>query len=336
MSDDPLTSDEQRLRIPAEWETHERTIMGWPCRRELWGETLEQAKADYATVANAIAAFEPVTMIANPGPNVDEARTACTAEVEIVALPLDDSWLRDSGPVYVWAPDETRLAIHFRFNAWGEKFAPWDCDAAVGRLVAEHLGDPVIVAPFVLEGGSICTDGAGTLLTTEQCLLNPNRNAHLPREEIERQLRRYLGVDRVVWLGCGLVEDRDTDGHVDLIAAFTRPGQALLQTVPPENPNFDRCEENRRRLTEAGIDPIAVPFLPYTTVAGEAVAAGYLNLYVCNGAVIVPAIGADTDDEAFATIGAAFPDRELVAVPGAVLAYGGGGPHCITQQVPAC
>ena len=321
--------------MPGEWEPHELTIMGWPCRHELWGETIARARADYAEVANTIAAFEPVLMIANPGADAAEARAACGAGVDVVELALDDSWLRDCGPIYVLDRDGRGHAIHFRFNAWGEKFHPYEHDARVGALVAERLGDPVVEAPIVLEGGSILSDGAGAILTTEQCLLNPNRNPDLDRGEIEVALERYLGAARVVWLGEGLVEDRDTDGHVDLIAAFIGPGRVLLQTVEQSNPNYDRCADNLRRLAAAGIEVVELPFLPYTEVAGEHVAAGYLNLYICNGAVIVPTSGAATDEQALAIIGGAYPGRELVAVPGAVLAYGGGGPHCITQQVPA-
>jgi len=255
--------------------------------------------------------------------------------VEILELPLDDSWLRDSGPIYVYDHGGRRVAVHFRFNAWGEKFSPWDRDAAVGRLVAEALGDEVRSAPIVLEGGSITGDGGGTLLTTEQCLLCANRNPDLSRDEIEAALREWLGVRRVVWLADGLIEDRDTDGHVDLIAAFTAPGRVLLQTVPDDNPNHEGCAENAQRLREAGLEIVELPFLPYAEVAGERVAVGYLNLYVCNGAVIVPVCGADSDPGALAVIAAAYPGREVVPVAGAVLAYGGGGPHCITQQVPA-
>jgi agmatine deiminase len=322
------------VRTSAEWEPHERTLMGWPCRLELWGETLEQARADYAAVANAVAAFEPVTMIANPGGDAALARAALSANVEIAELALDDSWLRDCGPIYVYDDDQDRVAVHFAFNAWGEKFPPWDNDAAVGRLVAERLGDRVVESSMVLEGGSIITDGQGTLLTTEQCLLNPNRNPSLSREQIESELQLRLGVQRFVWLGMGLVEDRDTDGHVDLIAAFTRPGHVLLQTVGEENPNFEHCMENRDRLDAAGLEVTELPLLPYSAVAGETVAASYLNFYICNRAVIVPVASADTDSEALAIIAAAYPGREVVPVPGLVLAYGGGGPHCITQQVP--
>ncbi len=322
------------MRAPAEWEPHERTLMSWPCRLELWGETIEQARADYAAVANAIAAFEPVTMIANPGEDPARARAACGEGVEIVELPLDDSWLRDCGPIYVYGDDGRRVAVHFGFNAWGEKFPPWDRDAAVGGLIAEQLGDEVRSAPIILEGGSILTDGTGTLLTTEQCLLNPNRNPSLSREEIEQALRESLGVERIVWLGLGLVEDRDTDGHVDLIASFVAPGEVLLQTVGPDNPNYENCQENSARLRDAGIDVVELPFLAYETVAGETIAASYLNFYLCNDAVIVPVTGARTDAEALSVIDRAYPEREVVPVPGAILAYGGGGPHCITQQVP--
>ena len=308
--------------------------MGWPCRLDLWGETLDQARADYAAVANAVAAFEPVTMIANPGADAAGARAALSANAEIVELALDDSWLRDCGPIYTRGDDGRRVAMHFAFNAWGEKFPPWDHDAAVGRLIAERLGDPVVESPMVLEGGSIVTDGRGTLLTTEQCLLNPNRNPSLSREQIESELRARLGVERIVWLGMGLLEDRDTDGHVDLIAAFTAPGRALLQAVDEDNPNFAHCVENRERLDAAGIEVTELPLLPYGQVAGESIAASYLNFYICNRAVIVPVAGADTDQEALEIIAAAYPGREVVPVPGLVMAYGGGGPHCITQQVP--
>jgi agmatine deiminase len=308
--------------------------MGWPCRAELWGETIDQARADYASVANAVADFEPVTMIANSGADASAARAACSSGVNVVELPLDDSWLRDCGPIYTYGDDGGRVAIHFRFNAWGKKFPSWDRDAQVGRLIAEQLGDEVRESSLVLEGGSILTDGQGTLLTTEQCLLNPNRNPSLSREQIEAELRLRLGVDRIVWLGMGLIEDRDTDGHVDLIAAFIEPGRVLLQTVVPENPNYENCQENIARLREAGIEVTELPVLPYAKVAGEELAASHLNLYICNRGVIVPVAGADADAQALEIIAACFPDREIVAVPGLVLAFGGGGPHCITQQVP--
>jgi agmatine deiminase len=322
------------MRYPGEWESHDLTIMGWPCRTELWGPTLEQARHDYAYVANAIGDFEPVTMIAASAQDAHDARAACAGSVSIVELPMDDSWLRDSGPIYV-VDRAGRHAVHFGFNAWGEKFSPWDKDAEVGGLIARELGDDVRRAPMVLEGGSVISDGAGTILTTEQCLLSPNRNPSLSRGAIEELLTEYLGGERIVWLGRGLIEDRDTDGHVDLIAAFTPDRRVLMQAVPNTNPNYSRCEDNLERVAEADIDAIPIPFLPYAEVAGQRVPVSYLNSYICNGAVIVPVTRTDFDDEAMAIFSDVFPGRSIVPVPGATIAYGGGGPHCITQQVPA-
>jgi agmatine deiminase len=321
--------------MPAEWAPHERTLMAWPTRRELWADQLAQAKSDYAATANAIAAFEPLTMVCGTAPQAEEARAALTGDVEIIELPIDDSWLRDSGPIFVLNGDGKRAGVHFGFNSWGEKFAPWDADAAVGGLLVDRLGDRRYEAPFVLEGGSVAVDGEGTLLTTEECLLNPNRNPQLSRDEIEHALREYLGVETIVWLGQGLIEDRDTDGHVDLIAAFTRPGEVLLQSVARGEPNHERMADNRTRLQAAGLDVVDFPLLASVEVAGEQVAASYVNFYLCNGGVVVPTAGVPSDGEALERIGQAYPGREVVGVPGRVIAFGGGGPHCITQQVPA-
>ena len=320
--------------MPAEWAPHERTIMGWPCRHEIWGDQLQQAKDDYAATANAVAAFEPLTMVCADAGDADEARAALAGEVEVVELPIDDSWLRDSGPIFVLDDEGHRAGVHFGFNSWGEKFMPYDADAAIGGLLVERLGDRCYDAPFVLEGGSVAVDGEGTLLTTEQCLLHPNRNPGLSREEIEQGLRDFLGVEHVVWLGQGLAEDRDTDGHVDLIAAFIAPGQVLLQSTPPGTPSSERMADNRSRLVAAGLEVVEFPLLPTLDIGGEKVAVGHLNFYLCNGAAIVPVAGLTTDAEALERIGAAYPDREVVGVPGGVIAFGGGGPHCITQQVP--
>jgi agmatine deiminase len=320
--------------MPAEWAPHERTIMGWPCRRELWGDQLGHAKADYAATANAVAAFEPLTMVCATAQDAAEARTALTGDVEVVELAIDDSWLRDSGPIFVLDDDGRRAGVHFGFNSWGEKFMPYDADAAVGGLLIDRLGDRRYDAPFVLEGGSVAVDGEGTLLTTEQCLLHPNRNPTMTREEIEQGLRDFLGAEHVVWLGQGLAEDKDTDGHVDLLAAFTRPGEVLLQSTPPGTPSSERMADNRSRLVAAGLEVVDFPILPTLEVGGEEVAVGHLNFYLCNGAAIVPVAGVASDAEALERIGAAYPDREVVGVPGGVIAFGGGGPHCITQQVP--
>jgi agmatine deiminase len=289
-------------------------------------------------VANAVAAFEPVTMVAGSAADAAEARAACSAAVEIVELPIDDSWLRDNGPIFVVddpARPARRVGVHWGFNAWGEKFEGFDRDAAVGGLLAQRLGE-VVTAPMILEGGSVIVDGAGTLVTTEQCLLHPNRNPDLDRATIERHLRDYLGVERIVWLGRGLVEDRDTDGHVDLIAAFVAPGRLLLQSTAPGTPNHDNMAENRERALAAGLEVTDFPPLAYTSVGGEEIVASYMNLYVGDRFAIVPIAGqTELDGEALARLREALPDKEVIGVPGVVHAFGGGGPHCITQQVPA-
>jgi agmatine deiminase len=313
--------------IPPEWEAHERTIMGWPCRLDLWEDRLEDAKDESAAVANAVAAFEPVLMIARPGDG-PEARAALTGNVEVWEAPIDDSWLRDSGPIFVG-----ERAVCFGFNAWGGKFEPWDADATIAPRVCEHLGRPYERSPMVLEGGSIAIDAEGRLITTEQCLLNPNRNPGWGRERIERELIDRLDVPSVVWLGEGLVEDRDTDGHVDLICVPTPDGPVMLQQVDEHNPNHDAMAENARRLDRAGIEVISFDVIAYDD---EGTAMSYLNAYICNGAVIVPQSGDfELDERALEIYAATFSDREPIGVPGLTLAHGGGGPHCITQQVPA-
>lgn len=326
------TPRQDGLAMPAEWEPHAATSMAWPARAELWGDLFEDAKRDYAAVANAIAAFEPVVMVVDP-PQVGEARRMLTGSVETLPIPIDDSWMRDNGPIFVTDGHGGVAMVHFRFNAWGEKFHPYDRDAAVPERLAAHLGMRRYQAPMVLEGGSFFVDGEGTLLTTEQCLLNPNRNPGMSREQIEATLREYLGVEVIVWLGRGHHLDRDTDGHVDGIAQYVRPGVVILHApADPGHPDHDSGEDNLRRLREAR-DARGRPFEVIRFEPGGSHAAG-LNLYLCNGAAIVPVDGTETDEPVLAQIRAAFPDREVVPVPGRVLLEGGGGPHCITQQLP--
>jgi agmatine deiminase len=190
---------------------------------------------------------------------------------------------------------------------------------------------------MVLEGGSIAVDGSGTLVTTERCLLHPNRNPNLTRARIEQTLGTALGVDRIVWLADAIAEDDGTDGHVDNVVAFSAPGRVLLQgCADRDNPNHAIATDNRKRLDAAGIDVVEVPELPYARVgSSRLLPVPYVNLYALNGAVLVPTAGAETDDAMLALIAAQYPGREVIAVPGAVLAHGGGGVHCITMQVPA-
>ncbi len=323
------------LAMPAEWAPHERTIMCWPARESMWGERFSQAEADYAEVANAIAAFEPVLMVADPR-FADEARRQCGGGVEVVELPLDDSWARDSGPIFVTEGGD-RAGVTFGFNGWGGKFVPYDEDARFATRVLELLGEERRDAThLILEGGSISVDGEGTLITTEQCLFHEHRNPELGREQIEAELRAQLGVERIVWLGLGLVEDDDTDGHVDNICAFIEPGRVVLQTVTDEaNANFENCRENLRRLQAAGLEVVEMPWLPYVDGEEPPVVVPYTNFYICNGGLIVPTRGDETDADALALLESLYPGREAVAVSGEMLALGGGGVHCITQQVPA-
>jgi agmatine deiminase len=330
------------LAMPAEWVEHERTLMAWPARVELWGAGLAQAKRDYAAIARAVSAFEPVLMVAPEGASA-EVRRRCGRHVDVLELPIDDSWIRDSGPIFVTGADGRRAGVDFRFNGWGGKFLPCERDDALPRALLGHLGIDRFDAPFVLEGGAICVDGEGTLVTTEQCLLNPNRNPQLDREQIDALLAEYLGAETVIWLPHGLAEDHDTDGHVDNIAAFLEPGRVLLQTVAdPASPNYEPLQENLERLRAATdargrrVEVVELDVLPATEVRGLPGCVPYTNLYQLNGAVIVPVCGddPDRDEQVLAMLAELFAPREVVAVPGQMLAEGGGGVHCITQQVP--
>jgi agmatine deiminase len=321
------------LAMPPEWAPHERCVVAWPCRADMWGGQQDAAKAAHAAVVNAIVAFEPVLLVANPGAGV-EAAAACP-DAEVVEWPLDDSWARDIGAI-VLTGDGRRAGLTPVFNGWGEKFHPYDEDARFAVRMCEHLGlDRVDAFPFVLEGGAITVDGAGAVITTEQCLLNPNRNPSLDRAGIEAELRKWLGVDRVVWLPYGLIDDDDTDGHVDNVALCVRPGVVLAQTTTdPTHADHDRLRANVDVLVEAGYEVVEIDVLPEVVIDGRRAVVPPLNLYLANGAAIVPVVDGPEGDAALAAVRAALPEREVVGVPGDVLAFGGGGIHCITQQVP--
>lgn len=328
------------LRMPAEWEPHERTLVCWPARAEIWGGLRRQAELDHVALVQAIARFEPVTVIARPD-DAERAADLCGDAAEVLALPIDDSWVRDSGPI-VCTGGGHRVARDFRFNAWGEKFHPYADDARLVERWSGAVGMDRTPVDLVLEGGAVTVDGAGTLVTTEQCLLHPNRNPRSTRREIESALQTWLGVGEVVWIPYGLALDDDTDGHVDNVATFVRPGLVLLQGCDdPAEADHHRLAVDRRCLVghlDARGEPlevVEVPVLPFTVVDGERRPVPYLNLYQCNGGVVVPVCGHPADDEMLGLLGEVFAGREVVAVPGAVLALGGGGPHCVTQQVPA-
>jgi agmatine deiminase len=323
--------------MPAETEPHRCTLVAWPPdvpQCIYTPDQLEPARVAHAGIVRAIAEHEPVTLVVHPG-DVDSARDHLGAEAAILPLPIDDCWIRDDGPIGVRGSDGSLAAMHFEFNAWGDKQVH-DADAVVGAAVAGHLGLNVHEVPMVLEGGSIAVDGRGSLVTTERCLLNANRNPSMTRAGIEAVLGAMLGADRIVWLADAIAEDEGTDGHVDNVVAFTPNGSVLLQGCDdPANPNAAIAADNRARLESAGFAIVEVPVLPYADYAGQHLPVPYVNVYAGNGFVAVPVSGHPFDDEACALIGAQYPGRAVIPVPGVVLAWGGGGVHCITQQVPA-
>ncbi|MEV6977318.1 agmatine deiminase family protein [Kitasatospora sp. NPDC093806] len=329
-------------RMPAEWTEHQGCLMAWPTRPELWGAVLAEAKQEYAAVARAIAAFEPVTMVAPPG-HGEEARELCgPGDITVLELPIDDSWFRDSAPIFVLDETGRRAGVDFRFNAWGGKHHPWDADDRISSLLLEQLDVPAVRSEMILEGGAITVDGEGTLITTEQCLLHPNRNPGMSREEIEAELKARLGVSKVIWLPYGGLLDTETDGHVDGVCAFAAPGRVVVQLpADPAHPDYARMRANRAVL-EASTDAkgrpfeiVEVPQAAFVEIGGQEVEVGYLNHYLANGAVIVPVADHPEDEGALAVLTAAYPDRKVVGVRARALAWGGGGVHCITQQLPS-
>lgn len=325
--------------MPAEWTEHERTLVAWPTREEAWrGTTIAEARSCHAEVIDAISQFEPVTVVADPADAEDALRGCPSRDVAVVALPIDDSWLRDSGPIITVDGAGDRLGVDFEFNGWGGKFTPCDSDDAVAGLLLGHLGIERRAGGMVLEGGAIAVDGSGLLVTTEQCMLNPNRNPSPDRSAIEQLLGETLGVEQVVWLELGLAEDADTDGHVDNILTVLGEGRVLLQVAPEGDPNRGPMDRNREILVKAGVEVELLELLPRTKRpdSDEEIVIPYLNMYFVNGGLIVPVSGLDPDmdSEALRLIGGLVPGREVVGVDALTLAFGGGGIHCITQQVP--
>lgn len=333
----PLNPAAAGYRMPAEWTPHSATIMQWPTRAELWDDRFENARVEYSNVANAIAAFEPVFMVCEPD-DMDDVRRRCSSAVTPLPFGADDSWARDSGPIFVKNGSGELAVVKFGFNAWGNRYHPHDQDALVPNRIADHFGLPLFSAPMVLEGGSFFVDGDGTLITTEQCLLNPNRNPHLSREQIERILQGYLGVDRVIWMPFGHSTDtgpNGTDGHIDGVAQYVAPGRVMLEYPrSSESTEFDRSRANLAALT-------AIPDAQGRTIDVELfdppldATVSYANHYLVNGGVIVPTDHGAGVGDSLARLREIYPEREVVGVVAATVATGGGGPHCITQQLPA-
>jgi agmatine deiminase len=330
--------------MPAEWASHARTWMCWPCRTEAWGgpEGLLRAKQAYARVARAVSTFEPVVMAVRPhdGPEVE---LACAGKTDIFEVPLDDSWARDSGPTFLVGPDQARAGVEWQFNAWGNKYHPYTDDAAFGGRALEMAGIKSYRAPLVCEGGAIHVDGEGTLITTEQCLLNPNRNPELDAQQVEERLALFTGARRIIWLGEGFSDD-ETDGHVDNIACFVAPGRVIVG-VPAQrsHPDFEPVAEAIRRLGEVRdaegrrleIVEIVQPVKPRADFRGRPLASSYVNFYLPNGGVVMPSFDDRNDERARGVIADCFPGRDILQIDALDIVEGGGGIHCITQQEPA-
>lgn len=339
--DENRTPVDDGFFMPAEWEPHERCWMQWPSQNEVWKDRLPQVHATYAQVARAIAVFEPVSMVCRPEEEM-EARLACGRDIELVVAPIDDSWARDTGPIFVTDGKGRVAGTHWRFSGWGNTYHNYENDAAVGGLILDRLGLKSYRGNMVLEGGAISADGYGTLLTTEECLLNDNRNPELNQQQIEEILALTLGVARIIWLEKGL-EDDETSGHVDMIACFAGEGRVLLHMPEDKgDPNHARMQDNKQRLAAAKdargqrLEVIEIPQPKRNLRRSDSrrLCTSYVNSYIANGAVIMPTYDDPNDAAAAAIMADVFPERRIVPVPALEIAQGGGSIHCITQQQP--
>ena len=357
------TPAQDGFRMPGEFEPHRRIWMIWPERPDNWRDGAVPAQAAYAAVARAISRFEPVMMLASAA-----QRKRCCAEfagdADICVLPMesDDAWVRDVGPSFLINEAGQLRAVDWEFNAWGGLvdglYHPWDRDDAVAAQICVLAGaDRYRTDGFVLEGGSFHVDGEGTVMTTKMCLLSRGRNPQLSQEQIEEKLCAYLGARKVIWLKDGIDPD-ETNGHVDDVACFVRPGEAAcIWTDDPAHPYYRVCQENYRILSEAAdahgrslnVHKICCPkemVRPEASFVYEEnpdairrtqetlCAASYLNFLIVNGGVIAPQYGDENDALALEQLRAVFPEREVVGVSTREIVYGGGNIHCITQQEP--
>jgi agmatine deiminase len=327
------------IRRPAEFEPHERTWMAWPHRQDLYGERLAPMQAAYAKVARAIATFEPVNMVVHPD-HAATARTQLGNAAQIIEVPIDDSWIRDSGPTFIVDGDGHVAGVSWRFNAWGGKHSPWTSDDALAKtlLRRERLG--VRQSWLTCEGGSLACDGEGTLIVTETSILNPNRNPGVSKAFATSELKAMLGVEKVIWLP-GDPLDLETDGHIDGMCCFVKPGTVLFETNPDvTKPHARILAENlavlRSETDAKGRKLEAIPLVEAANAVAtsDVFCRSYINFYLPNGGLILPAYGIPEDAAALATVARAFPDRKIVQVDVNAIAPGGGSIHCITQEQP--
>jgi agmatine deiminase len=335
--------------MPAEWERHRGTWLSWPHKEASWPGKFDPVPALFARMVRELADREEVHVNV-AGPEMEQSVRRLLADEGAGAgnvcfhyHPTNDAWCRDHGPIFVQrniGGVTEQAIIDWGYNAWGGKYPPYDLDDVIPTRIGRELGIDVFAPGIVMEGGSIDVNGRGALLTTEACLLNPNRNPHLSRAEIERYLCDYLGVTKILWLGDGIVGD-DTDGHVDDLTRFVDP--TTVVTVVEEDPrdeNFEPLQDNLRRLramTDQDGRPLRVETLlmPRPVVHdGQRLPASYANFYVANGLVLVPGYDAERDVAARATLQRLFPDRDVVVIDCTDLVWGLGAFHCVTQQWP--
>jgi agmatine deiminase len=337
------TPAETGYRMPAEWERHTCCWMSWPSRADQWVDGLPGAQGTYAAIARAIRRFEPVKMVAEPG-SVVEARDQCGADIEVIPLPIDDPWMRDSGPTFLRRADGAVCGTAWRFNSWGGKSPEYADNARLAGRVLSLAAAPVYQSSLCLEGGAIHTDGAGTVITTESVVLNPNRNPGITKAAAELELRQGLGATQVIWLP----GDPDsvfvdiTDGHIDGLLSFVKPGVVIYESDPTAAGAAAQLAVDNRHALEAAVDAsgrrlqiISLDDAYEVQTPHGMFSRSYVNFYIANGGIVMPGFGVPGDARARAVIQAAFPDREIVQVDITQLASGGGGIHCITQQQPA-
>jgi agmatine deiminase len=316
-----------------EWAPHEAVWIGFPSDPELWEDDLAPAQAEVAAFAAAVhaeGAGEEVRLVAATEEAASEARRLAPFATVIVE-PFGDIWLRDTGAI-VAGHGSDRRAQGFRFNGWGDKY-DLPGDDSIGQRLAEGAGLTYAKADWVLEGGAIDGDGTGLFLTTEQCLLNANRNPGFDKDEVEERLKRDLGAIRVIWLGDGLENDH-TDGHVDNLARFVGTGRVVVPEAVEGDPNADTYADAAEALLDADLEVIAIPSPGLVERDGEAIPASYMNFYIGNAAVVVPLYGSSQDAVAVAALQDIFPERRVVGLRADHVLTGGGSFHCISQQVP--
>jgi agmatine deiminase len=317
-----------------EWAPHQAVWIGFPSDPELWLEDLAPAQAEVAAFAAAIhadGAGEEVRLVAADETGASEARRLAPF-AKVIVEPFGDIWLRDTGPIVLGSGEERR-AQGFRFNGWGGKY-DLPGDDSIGERLAASAALSYAKADWILEGGAIDGDGTGLFVTTEQCLLNPNRNSTLGKEDVETKLKRDVGAIQIIWLGEGLANDH-TDGHVDNLARFVGPGRIVIPEAEPDDPNADVYADAAERLLDADLHVIAIPSPGLIEDEdGKAIPASYMNFYIGNAAVVVPLYGAANDASAVKALEDIFPDRKVVGLRADHVLTGGGSFHCISQQVP--